>query len=203
MTSVVRSVADTDDEIITGILRLHNHGFPFDADVCFSRGSFYKSGVVPLPRLRFDIAPQDLDTERACATKLPLRSLSLDSIVFDPPFMFNPHGSALTKNQAAGRFTMFPTWADLERVYKGALNEFYRVLRPGGIVAFKCQDYTDSRTVLTHCLVWDWARTRGFYAKDFFVRYRLNGPAYNPSLNQRHARKYHSYWFVLEKEKGL
>jgi len=196
---VVKSIALTDDEILNGIIKLHNAGFPFDADVCYSRGSFYKSGVVPKPRLRFDIDPQDLDTEQANVTALPVKSRSLDSIVFDPPFMYSPHGTALTKNAAAGRFTMFKSWEELERTYKGALNEFYRVLRPGGIVAFKTQDYTDSKTTLTHCHVWQWARARGFYAKDILVRYRTYGPAYNPVLRQRHARKYHSYWLVLEK----
>jgi len=160
--SVIRSISKNESEIINGILSLHNGGFPFDLDVCYSRGSFYKSGVVPQPVRRFDIDPQDFYTDKACVTNLPIKPASVDSIVFDPPFMFNPHGTARAKNAAGKRFTMFDTWADLERTYKLALNEFYRVLRYEGIVAFKCQDMTDSKTTLTHCYVWQWATARGF-----------------------------------------
>ena len=199
--TVIKSISKNESEIINNILSLHNGGFPFDLDVCYSRGSFYRSGAVPQPIRRFDIDPQDFDTEKACVTKLPVASASVDSIVFDPPFMWNPHGTALAKNAAGKRFTMFATWADLVLTYKLALNEFYRVLRYDGIVAFKCQDMTDSVTTLTHCHVWQWATARGFYARDLMIRYRDTGPAYNPTLNQRHARKYHSYWFVFSKER--
>jgi hypothetical protein len=96
---------------------------------------------------------------------------------------------------------MFPSWSELERVYKGALDKFNRVLKPKGIVAFKCQDYTDTRTTLTHCSVWQWAIERDFYARDLLIRYRNHGPAYNKEKTQRHARKFHSFWLVLERSK--
>lgn len=201
MTSVIKSISKDEDEILLGILSLHNGGLPFDLDVCYSKGSFYKSGRVPQPLRKFDIEPLDFDVDRADVKSLPVSSVSVDSIVFDPPFLFNPHGTARDKSPAGLRFTMFDSWTDLEKTYKAALNEFGRVLRPGGTLAFKCQDYTDSKTTLTHCHVWRWAQERGFYAKDLIIRYRDNGPAYNPALVQRHARKFHSYWFVFEKEK--
>jgi hypothetical protein len=199
MTRIIKSISDNEDEILLGIIQLHNDGHPFCADVCHNVGGFYRSGAVPRPAIRFDIAPILADVIKADACALPLGNMSVSSIVFDPPFMFNPHGKALEKNAAAGRYTMFPTWGDLERTYKGALDEFHRVLKPKGIVAFKCQDYTDAKTTMTHCLVYQWAMERGFYAKDLFIRYRNHGPAYNPALKQRHARKFHSYWWVFQK----
>ena len=195
--SVVKSISDNEDEILLGIMKLHNNGDPFCADVTYSVGGLYRNAV-PAPALKFDIAPAAPDVKQADVCALPLAERSIKSVIFDPPFMFNPHGSALTKNAAAGRYTMFPKWDDLERVYKGALGEFCRVLKPKGIVAFKCQDYTDAKTTMTHCLLYQWATERGFYAKDIFIRYRNNGPAYNPALRQKHARKFHSYWWVFE-----
>lgn len=194
--NVIKSISDSEDELLHGLLSLHNGGRPFDLDPCYSIGGFYRSGVVPQPLLRFDAAAPGV--EKARVENLPLSDRSVSSIVFDPPFMFNPHGKA-RDNAANRRFTMFETWADLERTYKGALAEFNRVLKPKGIVAFKCQDYTDAKTTLTHCLVYQWAVERGFYARDIFIRYRHHGAAYNPKLRQKHARKFHSYWFVFEK----
>lgn len=196
--NVVKSFSRDEDEIITSIMALHNDGKPFDVDPCFSKGSFYAKGLAR-PRHRFDIMPVRPDVQRCDVRCLPLQDGSVGSVIFDPPFMFNPHGTALTKNAAAGRFTMFETWDELVDCYTGALAEFWRVLRPGGIVAFKCQDYTDSRTTLTHCWVWRWALETGLYVKDLFIRVRDHGPAYNPALRQKHARKFHSYWLVLEK----
>jgi hypothetical protein len=195
---VVKSISDSEDKILLSIIQLHNDGRPFEIDATFSRGSFYRSGAVPPPLARFDIDPQDLLTTQASATELPVQSASVESIIFDPPFMFNPHGKAREKNAACKRFTMFDTWSDLETTYRGALSEFRRILKPGGLLAFKCQDYTDAKTTMTHCLVYNWATEVGFYAKDIFIRYRHNGPAYNPALRQRHARKFHSYWWVFQ-----
>lgn len=197
---VVKSVSSDEDEILLGIMRLHNMGLPFGVDATYSIGGLYRRNV-PQPEQRFDIDPQSASVQKADACALPLDAGSVGSVLFDPPFMFNPHGSALTHNAANRRYTMFPKWADLERTYKGALAEFMRVLRPKGIVAFKCQDYTDSKTTMTHCHVWQWATELGFYAKDLFIRYRTHGPAYNPHLKQKHARKFHSYWWVFEKGK--
>lgn len=197
---VVKSISSDEDDILGGIMRLHNAGQPFDIDVTYSIGGLYRRNV-PAPKIKFDIDPQSEDVQRADVCDLPIDAGTVGSIVFDPPFMFNPHGSALTKNAAAGRYTMFPKWADLKRTYRGALSEFMRVLRPKGIVAFKCQDYTDSKTTMTHCHVWQWATDAGFYPKDLFIRYRNHGPAYNPNLKQKHARKFHSYWWVFEKGK--
>lgn len=196
---VIKSIADSEDDILSGIIQLHNGGQPFDLDPTFSIGGFYRSGRIPLPRLRFDLDPVCDGVTQADATALPLDDGSISSVVFDPPFMFKPHGNARDHNAACIRFTMFEDWAALERTYKGALDEFRRVLKPKGILAFKCQDYTDAKTAMTHCHVWQWAVERGFYAKDIFIRYRLNGPAYNPYKQQRHARKFHSYWFVFER----
>ena len=195
---VVKSISDSEDAILDGIMRLHNGGEPFDADVTYSIGGLYR-GSIPAPELKLDIEPQSADVMQADVCALPLADASVGSVVFDPPFMFNPHGTALTHNKANGRYSMFPTWGDLERTYKGGLAEIFRTLRPKGILAFKCQDYTDTKTTMTHCLVYQWATEAGFYAKDLLIRYRNHGPAYNVNLRQKHARKFHSYWFVFQK----
>jgi hypothetical protein len=192
----LKSISDNEDEIILGIMQLHNNDEPFDVDASYSIGGFYRSGRVPVPALKFDIDPQVEGVQQADVKELPLQNTSVKSIIFDPPFMFNPHGNIRPAGQ---RYTMFPTWDDLERTYKDALWEFRRILVPKGIVAWKCHDYTDSTTTMTHCLLYNWANDAEFYTKDLFIRYRNNGAAYKIHQIQRHARKFHSYWYVFEK----
>lgn len=202
MSGVIKSFNEDEDEILLGIMNLHCGGQPFDCEPTYSRGGFYRSGRVPKPEFKFDKSPvEGTGAVQADVKHLPLADSSLGSVVFDPPFIFNPHGTARAKNAAGSRYTMFDTWDDLAGMYCGALDEFRRVLRPKGILAFKCQDYTDSKTTMTHCHVWQWATERGFYAKDIFIRFRHFGPAYNPALRQKHARKFHSYWYVFENTK--
>jgi hypothetical protein len=194
--SVISSVMYSDKDAIESIIELHNNGKPFDLDPCFSIGNFYNKTGIPFPKYRFDITPLSDDVIKADVSNLPITK-KVNSIIFDPPFMFGTHGQ--TKNNIMNkRFTMFDSFEELENMYKGALKEFYRILNKKGIVAFKCQDYTDSKTTMTHCLVYNWAIEQGFYAKDLFV---LIFPrrVYNPALKQRHARKFHSYWWIFQK----
>lgn len=178
---------------------LYLGGNEFDLDPTYSRGVFYKD--VEEPVLKSDIDPQIEGVMQFDCTNLPLMSNYCNSIVFDPPFMFGTHGQ--TKNNKMNkRFTMFDSWNELEQMYKQSLREFTRVLGYNGFLFFKCQDYTDSKTTMTHCFVWQWAQEFGFYAKDLYILVATGGRIYNPNLTQRHARKFHSYWWVFQNKSG-
>lgn len=192
--NLVKSVSKSQDEILKGVIQLYcPQGF--DLDPTYSKGIFYKYGQQP--RLKFDLNPQVEGVQQANCTALPLGNNSVSSIVFDPPFMFGTHGQ--TKNNIMNkRFTMFNSFPELCIMYQDSLKEFNRILTKKGILVFKCQDYTDSRTTMTHCLVYQWAVTLGFYAKDLFILLASGGRIYNPKLIQRHARKFHSYFWIFE-----
>ena len=195
--SVISSVMYSDEEAIGAILELHCDNNRIDLDPCYSVGNFYKKTNIKDPIYKFDIDPQLECVSKADVRNLPLEDMSINSVVFDPPFMFGTHGQ--TKNNLMNkRFTMFDKFDQLVDMYTGSLKEFYRVLNKKGIVAFKCQDYTDSKTTMTHCLVYNWATEIGFYAKDLFILL-AKARIYNSKLNQRHARKFHSYWWVFQK----
>lgn len=196
MSTVIKSVQESDRDILAAIRHLYLDGKNFDLDPCYSTGRFY--GNLEPPRYKFDLTPLSPDVvQNDLLDGLPLPTASIDGIVFDPPFMFGTHGQT-RNNVMAKRFTMFDTWNELEKMYRTALAEFYRVLRPGGIVAFKCQDYTDSVTTLTHCFVHNWAIFTGFKVEDLFVLVRPNR-IWNSNLIQRHARKFHAFWLVFRK----
>lgn len=195
---LIKSVSESDTEILNAFRQLYLDGDEFDLDPTYSKGIFYRE--VEEPRLKFDLSPQVEGVVQADCTNLPLMSNSINSAVFDPPFMFGTHGQ--TKNNKMNkRFTMFDTFEELKYMYKRALSEFQRVLNFNGFLFFKCQDYTDSKTTMTHCLVYNWAVERNYYAKDLYILVATGGRIYNPNLRQRHARKFHSYWWVLQNKK--
>ena len=195
---VIKSVQNSDRDILWSIRQLYLDGNNFDLDPCYSTGKFYED--LERPYMKLDKTPQDDEVTQNDIVKdgLPYKDSSFSGIVFDPPFMFGKHGKT-DQNIMTKRFTMFDSWEDLEEMYKKSMQEFYRVLDKGGIVAFKCQDYTDSRTTLTHCFVHNWVIEIGFKVEDLFIHEFKGGRVWNSNLVQRHARKYHSYWIILKK----
>jgi len=197
---LVRSVAYDDETIIRAIMRLFLDGRPFDADVTYSTGRFWRN--LPEPSLKFDIVPQAAGVVQADARALPLASSSLDSIMFDPPFIVR-YRTAPETSAIAQRFGGYYDFADLWTFYADALREFARVLRVGGIVAFKCQDIVSGmKNYMTHAVVIMLAQMEGFYVRDLFIRVN-NNVMWSPNMrSQRHARKIHSYYVVLERTRS-
>lgn len=193
---VIKSISFDEQEIIRDILYLHCDSKPIDCDPTYSIGNFYKKGLIK-PKHKFDINPQTKGVIQSCSTNLPLDDDSIEVIMFDPPFMFEKRNRE-NENIMNKRFSMYNNGFDeLKEHYLNSLIEFKRVLKRKGILIFKCQDYTDTKTTLTHIFVHQWAQEIGFYAKDLFILLS-KGAIVNKGLKQRHARKYHSYFFVFE-----
>lgn len=194
------SVSYDQDEILRAISILHNDGKPFECDPTYSQGNFYRN--FPQPRLKFDMFPQSPEVQQADCRALPLQNGSVQSIMFDPPFVMS--GDAHKENptgKIATRFTSFANFDELVGLYVPALKEFYRVLELGGLLVFKCQDSVcGGRQYLTHANVISWAQERGFYVKDLFILVSPNLLMDNRWKNQHHARKAHSYFLVFIKQ---
>lgn len=171
------------------------HVGAFECDVTYGRGNFYRR--VPPPPLKFDLNPQAPGVVAADCRRLPLPDNSLRNLVFDPPFMARTGPGATLK----ARFgELVGTIRDLWSFYREALVEFRRVLQPGGWVVFKCQDGVLSGVNnFTHVEVCNQARELGFRPVDLFIllaRHRMMHPKHKV---QRHARKFHSYFWVFQK----
>lgn len=196
------SFFDNEQKCIQAILDLHNGGQPIDLDPMFNKGMFYKH-TVERPRYCFDLNAdaQGYDAVQGDALCLPLEDESVTCMILDPPFMFGAHGQ--TKNsRITKRYTMFNSFKELKECYIGILKEAYRLLKNNGVLIFKCQDYTDGKTTMTHCLVWLWAVKEGFYAKDIAILNLPKVKIYNGNLVQRHLRKTHCYFWVFKKSRG-
>ena len=196
----IKSIAWNQEDIIRSITTLYCPD-GFDCDPTYSKGQFYKT--IPKPRLRFDIEPETDDCVAADCRHLPLEGESLNTLMFDPPFVAaQPTGEAtgiITKRFGYYKNVQTELWG----MYHEALKEFYRVLKVGGVLVVKCQDTVDSgKQCLSHVEIINTALMLGFYPKDLFIllaRNRLIGDTHG---NQQHARKYHSYFIVFIKQQS-
>lgn len=192
------SLSFDQDKILKDILRLYNNSGPFDVDPTYSKGVFYKN--IPQPRLKFDIEPQFPDVTRANVTNLPLDDSSVNSIIFDPPFM--PTKSPNNPGVIKSRFTAFNSVAEMWALYHDALVEFWRILKPGGIVTFKCQDAVSSgKNWFSHYEVEKYAREIGYEQLDLFVLGSKRVLISSTWRNQIHSRKNMSFVLVFQKPK--
>ena len=192
-------------QIIKNILKLHVKNGIIDVDSTYSKGIFYKNNGIQKPKYKFDISPQTNDTVKASADNLPLENESIDCLIFDPPFLATT-GKSLTEgdgNIINKRFGVFPSEVKLFEFYVRALKDTYRVLRQNGIMIFKCQDkISSSKQYISHCFVYNEAIKIGFYPKDLFILLAKNRIVADWQLkNQKNARKFHSYFWVFQKNK--
>ena len=193
---MIPSVFNNEQELLSSLLSLHAPN-GIELDPMYFKGNFYKK--ITKPKWIFDINPQVSDCLQGDARQISLPYKSISCMILDPPFMFGIHGQA--ENYYSSRtHGIFKDFLELEDLYKTILSEAHRVLKSKGILLFKCQDYTDSKTTMVHCHVWKWAIDIGFYAKDLAILHLPKNKIYNSNLVQRHTRKVHSYFWVFRKE---
>ncbi len=192
----------SNDEVFPQILKLYVPKGAKVADVTFGKGVFWKS--VDLSGYR--LLPTDIKDGVDCRS-LPYKTGSLDCVVFDPPYMHTPGGTAhvnhqnyeeyYSNNKALSRSKYHEAVLDL---YFDAAKEAYRVLKNGGIYIVKCQDEVcANRQRLTHVEIINFVERLGFLTEDLFVVVRRNNPGVSRIVKQVHARKNHSYFLIFWK----
>ena len=186
---------------MTWIMRLYcPQGF--ELDPTYSMGNFYKGGI-PQPALRFDLEPQISGVTQADCRHLPILSETVGSIMFDPPFVAGK-GRDGKPGIIRTRFGSYKTMNnDLWPLYWEALSEFHRVLKPNGVLVFKCQDSVSSgNQFLSHVEIINVSYKLGFYPKDLFILVAKNRLMSPNMATQYHARKFHCYFLVFLKQKS-
>jgi hypothetical protein len=204
-SNIISTVSYDQLEILENILKLYVPSGVFDVDPTYSKGNFYKSGRIPQPTYKFDLYPQvgmSDDVEEASSTDLPLGAESVNSINFDPPFVIGGQTYKAAKDGScitAKRFGNFVSWDELRTMYGASLAEFYRILKPNGVLVFKCQDcVAGGKQHMSHAWIMYKAVELGFYPKDLFVLVAKNR-VIDGRFAQQHARKFHSYFWVFLK----
>jgi tRNA G10 N-methylase Trm11 len=176
------------------------------ADITYGKGVFWRN----ISKNRYQLLATDINTGVDCRA-LPYDNCSLDCVVFDPPYMHTPGGTAHVNHQnyenyygnniAANGSAKKYHEAVLD-LYFRTVHEVKRVLKPEGIFVVKCMDEVcANQQRLTHVEIINEYGNQGFIVEDLFVLLRNNRPGVSRLLRQVHARKNHSYFVVFRKSK--
>lgn len=201
--NLVKSVYGSNYEAIKNIMDLYDIE-RFDLDCTYSKGNFWKD--LPTPTNKTDLFPINDSVIEANSENLPFPDSSMESIMYDPPFVIagskykgNKEGSSII----AKRFEGYTRYDELTSNYYNTLKELYRLTKKNGFVVMKCQDtVSGGKNHFTHVMVMNMAMEIGFYPRDMFVltsNVRINSFNGTKWTKQYHARKYHSYFWVFQK----
>jgi len=199
--TLIRSVSDNQNYIIESIMQLCNIE-KFDVDVTYGNGMFWKN--LPLPTYCFDINPQFDHVSFISSENLPFDDNSINSVMFDPPFLTYIKSAKQHNSIMAKRFGGYWKYEELESHYQNTIKEANRVLKKNGILTMKCQDIVHNHSLhSTHINVVKWS-TGMFRLKDMFIltaKNRIPIPEKQGEAKkvQKHARIHHSYFMVMER----
>ena len=206
---VLSAYTGSNESLFPKILELYVPPGSVVADVTYGKGVFWNK----VPTNRYRVLATDLTGGIDCRN-LPYKDGEIDCIVFDPPYMHSPGGTAheghepferYYKNNGTGNRTAAKYHEAVLELYSETGMEAARVLRNRGVFIVKCQDEVCSnRQRFTHVEIMQSYEGMGFIAEDLFVLVRSNRPGVSRTVRQVHARKNHSYFLVFWKpgEKG-
>jgi hypothetical protein len=190
-------------DMFPSILSLYIPAGSVIADVTFGRGVFWKK----VPSGLYEVLETDIK-KGVDSRSLPYKDESVDCVVFDPPYMHTPGGTAhdghqnfeqYYRNNGDNRTQLKYHEAVLDLYFRSAM-EAWRVLKKSGIYIVKCQDEVCAcRQRLTHVEIINHLE-KTFIAEDVFVLIRNGKPGVSRIIRQRHARKNHSYFLVFRKK---
>lgn len=201
---VTGSVGLKESELLKDITRIHTDG-KIDADITYSKGAMWRGTGIE-PKYKFDKRVQVEGVVEADTTvRIPLEDNSVNSIMFDPPFIAaQPSKMRYAKVE---RFTGYRNINELWDYMKKSLAEVYRVLEPGGKAIVKIQDVaidvgsSTRQNYFTSAEMYNFAVQLGFKPVDRFINVKEN-PYIPPGMtgeSQKMARKMHSDYWVFEK----
>lgn len=204
---VFSAMRANNDDMFPQIMSLYVAPGSTVADITFGRGVFWKQ----IPKGTYRVRTSDLATGTDCR-KLPYKAGTIDCVVFDPPYMHTPGGTAHVghqnfeqyyKNNGAKSKSGSKYHEAVLELYFDTASEVKRVLRDGGIFIVKCQDEVcANQQRLTHVEIINHYAKLGLFAEDLFVLMRRNQPGVSRIAKQVHARKNHSYFIVFWKRPG-
>lgn len=192
---IIKSVSDNQNEILNNILSLYVKRDTFDIDLTASICVFYRQ--IPKPKLLFDKYPQ-LDGVKSITDIYQLKENSYHSIMLDLPFIVQEGKSS---SMIAQRFNSFHSIKELYQTNEDMMRLAISLLYKGGYLIMKTMDlcYANKQYWISS-FVQNKANEIGFSLIDTFILIARNKILSTMGEQQRHARKFHSYFFVFKKK---
>ena len=123
----------TNDDIFPHVLSLYVAPGSIVADVTYGKGVFWRQ----VPKDAYNLLKYDLSTGTDCR-KLPHADNSLDCVVFDPPYMHTPGGTAQSGHQNYEGYYQ-NNQATSDKKYHEAVLDLYFFSRPRSLSRFAIQ----------------------------------------------------------------
>jgi tRNA G10 N-methylase Trm11 len=189
---------------LSQIIKLYIPAGSSIADITYGNGAFWKQIDIQKYHCLFS----DIKTGTDCRA-LPYANESFDCIVFDPPYMHVSGRSAHRDHQNYEPYYRNNESREIIKKYHEAVLDLYfktaieafRVLKKNGILIIKCQDEVcANKQRLTHVEIINELTCLNYICEDLFVVMRANKPGVSRMIQQRHARKNHSYFLVFRKK---
>ena len=167
----------------------------FDCDLTYSIGVFYRN--IPSPQLKYDKYPQ-VEGVKQLNDAYNIEDCSLNSAIYDLPFI-TKQGVEVEKSAIANRFNCFHSASEMLETNDVMLALSHKILKKKGVLVVKTMDtcYAGKQIWVSDYVIQK-ASAMGFELEDKFIllsnkrHLRFTG-------EQRHARKYHSYFLVFKK----
>lgn len=198
-TDCIKSVEDSQHKILRSILKLYIPSKTFDCDLTYSKGYFYKYRV-PKPTHKFDKNPQPNDGEKVLPLEdaRQLAPATLESVIIDLPFIIRDSNTG--KSVIGKWYNSFRNVSDMESAYEGMMSLSNHILKEGGILIVKTQDVnSNGKQIWVHQIVERIAGELHFSIEDIFICVSSHVMTRADLSKQHHARKFHSYFYVLRK----
>jgi len=182
-------------QIVDVILNLHSAGYRV-LDTTWGKGNFWMPHQERWQVVGLDIEGRPGILARASYEALPFKDRVFDAVICDPPFLGSGGKNGLMVGKYGINTSMKALFISLQR----GDGEFYRVLKPRGILLFKCMDTVEGRRhVWTHIIAP--SLFRSFRLRDLFIRPNgVTAIAWNWA-NQTHAKAMHTYFMVFGRRK--
>lgn len=193
----------TNADLFPNILKLYVPLSSMVADVTWGMGVFWKQ----VKTSDYTVFATDLKSGIDCRS-LPYPDNHLDCVVFDPPYMHSPGGTAHMGHQNFEFYYQNNVTTSNKKYHEAVLELYFqaadeakRVLKGAGIYIVKCQDEVcANKQRLTHVEIINELVAKGFLVEDIFVLVRTGKPGVSRMITQKHARKNHSYFLVFRKK---
>jgi hypothetical protein len=198
--NIIKSISSNQIEIINSIISLYCKD-GIELDPTYSKGKFYTD--ITEPKYKYDLFPKNSEIIQSSAECLPIENQSIKSIMFDPPFIADQRNENNKNSIMVDRFSSFKTIDMLWEWYYLCLVEFKRILIDKGILIFKCQDTVSSgKNYFSHLQIMNMALNIGYNPIDLFILTTENRVIGYNHHEQKHARKFHSYFMVFKNEES-